>query len=152
MTSAANFTPQEWELVLEGPPSAGLIVITAQRGGTLRETLSMAKAYAEARQHHGQSELLDAIVQAKPEIDHTRYGSMDELKERCLGHLRDAVALLEAKATPQELQEYKAFVVTLADRVAHAHREGPSDAQPVSDAEAAAIAAIKDALGADGPG
>jgi hypothetical protein len=42
--------------------------------------------------------------------------------------------------------------LTLADRVAHAHREGPRDAQPVSDAEAAAIAAIKDALGADGAG
>ena len=152
MTSAANFTPQEWESVLQGPPSAGLIVITAQRGGTLRETLSMAKAYAEARQHHGQSELLDEIVQAKPEIDHTRYGSKDELKERCLGHLRDTVALLEAKATPQELEQYRSFVVTLADRVAHAHREGPRDAPQVGDAEAAAIAAIKDALGADGSG
>jgi hypothetical protein len=152
MTSAANFTPQEWELVLQGPPSAGLIVVTAQRGGTLRETLSIAKAYVEARQHHGQSELLDEIVQAKPEIDHTRYGSVDELKERCLGHLRDAVALLEAKATPQELEEYRGFVLTLADRVAHAHREGARDAQPVSDAEAAAIAAIREALGADGPG
>ena len=44
MTTKADFTPQEWDLVLEGPPSAGMIVITAQRGGTLRETVSMAKA------------------------------------------------------------------------------------------------------------
>ncbi len=152
MTNAANFTPQEWELVLQGPPSAGLIVITAQRGGTLRETVSMAKAYAEAREHHGQSELLDEIAQAKPEIDHTRYGSMGELKERCLGHLRDAVALLEAKATPQELDEYRGFVVNLADKVAHAHREGPRGGEPVSDAEAGAIAQIREALGAESPG
>ena len=74
MTTKADFTEQEWEVVLEGPTSAGMLVITAQRGGTLRETISMAKAYAEARQQHGQSELLDAIVAAKPEIDHTRYG------------------------------------------------------------------------------
>ena len=80
MTTKADFTPEEWDLVLEGPPSAGMIVITAQRGGTIRETFSMAKAYAEARQHHGQSELLDEIVAAKPEIDHTRYGSPEELK------------------------------------------------------------------------
>jgi hypothetical protein len=146
MTTKADFTPQEWGLVLEGPPSAGMIVITAQRGGTLRETVSMAKAYAEARRDHGQSELLDEIVAAKPEIDHTRYRSLEELHEHCLGHLRDAVALLDGKATAQELDEYKRFIVNLADKVAHAHREhGDQDA--VGDAERAAIADIAQALG-----
>jgi len=116
MTAKADFTPQEWELVLEGPPSAAMIVITAQRGGTLRETVSIAKAYAEARQHHGQSELLDEIVAAKPAIDHTRYHSLDELKGHSLGHLRDAIALLEKRATPQELDDYKHFIVNLATR------------------------------------
>jgi hypothetical protein len=64
MTPKAEFTSEEWKLVLEAPPSAALVVITAQRGGMLRETVSMAKAYAEARQHHGQSELLDEMVAA----------------------------------------------------------------------------------------
>jgi hypothetical protein len=147
MTTKADFTPQEWELVLEGPPSAGLIVITAQRGGTIRETVSMAKAYAEARQQHGQSELLDEIVAAKPEMDHKRYGSPEELKQSSLGHLREAVALLDGKATPQELDEYKHFIVTLAEKVARAHREAGRGDDPVSDAERAGIAAIEEALG-----
>src|SRR5271154_6494330 len=116
MTTQADFSEQEWKQVLEGPTSAGMIVVTAQRGGTFRETISMAKAYAEARQQHGQSELLDGIVAAKPEMDHTRYHSMDELKQHALAHVRDAVALLGAKATPQELDEYRRFVVTLAER------------------------------------
>jgi len=124
-----------------------MIVITAQRGGTLRETFSMAKAYAEARQQHGQSQLLDAIVAAKPEIDRAHYGSLDDLKEHCLTHLRDAVALLGAKATPQELDEYKRFVVSLAERVARAHRENGHGADPVSSAEQEAIAAVVKALG-----
>jgi len=42
MTSKADLTPEQWKLVLEGPPSAGMIVITAQRGGTLRETVSIS--------------------------------------------------------------------------------------------------------------
>lgn len=147
MTTKSDFTPQEWEQVLEGPPAAGMIVITAQRGGTLRETVSMAKAYAEARQSHGQSELLDEIVAAKPEIDHTRYGSVQELKDRSLGHLRDAVALLAAKAEPQELEEYRSFVVTLARRVAEAHREGGRGDDAVSESERSAIAEIERALG-----
>jgi hypothetical protein len=107
----------------------------------------MAKAYAEARQQHGQSELLDAIVAAKPEIDRTRAGSFEDLKERSLAHIRDAVALLESKASPQELEEYKRFVVGLAEKVAAAHREGARDGDPVSDAERRAIAEIREALG-----
>ena len=147
MTTRADFTEQEWEQVLEGPTSAGVIVISAQRGGTLRETISIAKAYTEARQQHGQSELLDEIVAAKPEIDHTRYGSMDELKEHSFGHLRDAVALLDRKATPQELDEYKRFVITLAEKVARAHRESGRDQDPISDAEHTTLDQIKEALG-----
>jgi hypothetical protein len=144
MTGKADFTQQEWDLVLEGPPSAGMIVVTAQRGGTIRETFAIAKAYAEARQRHGESELLDEIVAAKPEIDHTRYHSVAELKQHGLQHLRDAVELLERKATPGEVEGYRRFVLTLADKVASAHREGGAS---VGDAERAAIAEISTSLG-----
>jgi hypothetical protein len=146
MTTRQDFTPAEWELILEGPPSAGMIVIAAQRGGTIRETISMGKAYVEARQQHGSSELLDEIVAAKPEVDHTRYGSPEQLKEHALGHLRDAAALLAAKATPQELDDYKRFVVALAEKVASAHRERHAQ-DPVSDAERGALDSIVKALG-----
>jgi hypothetical protein len=81
-------------------------------------------------------------------MDHTRYGSLDELKDHSLGHLRDAVALLEGKATPQELDEYKHFILNLADKVANAHREGHGGEGAVSEAERAAIATIAQALGA----
>jgi hypothetical protein len=145
MTGKADFTPEEWELVLEGPPSAGMIVVTAQRGGTIRETITIAKAYVEARQQHGESELLDEIVAAKPEIDHTRYHSLDELKQSGLERLRDAVTLLETKATPTELEDYRHFVLTLADKVANAHREG---ATSVSQSEQTAIHEIAASLGA----
>jgi hypothetical protein len=105
----------------------------------------MAKAYAEARQQHGKSELLDDIVAAKPERDHTHYHSADEMKQAGLQHLRDSVALLQTKATPDEVDEYRRFVVTLSQRVAAAHRE---HGQEVSDAEQAAVAEIAEALGA----
>jgi hypothetical protein len=144
MTGKADFTEEEWKLVLEGPPSAGMIVVTAQRGGSFRETVAMAKAYAEARQQHGQSELLDEIASAKPEIDHTRYGSVDELRHHGLQHLKDAVTLLGQKATPDEVEAYTRFVLSLADRVASAHREG---GVAVSDAERTAIEQIAAAIG-----
>ena len=147
MTTKADFTAEEWDVVLEAPPSAGLIVVTAQRGGTLRETVAMAKAYNEARRSHGASELLDEIVAAKPERDHTRYHSVDELKQHGLQHLRDAVSLLEQKATPQEVDDYRRFVVTIANKVANAHRE---HGQAVSDAEQSALEEISSSLGGGG--
>jgi hypothetical protein len=144
MTTKDDFTTEEWQLILEAPPSAGMIVITAQRGGSFRETFAMAKSYAEARQQHGNSELLDAIVAAKPERDHTHYHSAQELKEHGLQHQRDAVALLQSKATLEEVGEYRRFIVTLARHVAAAHREHGQD---VSEAEQTAIDDIAAALG-----
>ena len=62
MTTKADFTEEEWDRVLSGPPMAGMIVATADHGGMMRETFAMAKAYGEARKQHGKSELLDAIA------------------------------------------------------------------------------------------
>jgi hypothetical protein len=143
MTGKTDFSEGEWELVLEGPPTAGVIVATAQRGGIFREPLAMAKAYTEARKEHGESELVDEIVSAKPEVDHTRYRSVDELKEHGLARLRDAVELIRRKARTEELEDYKRFVLDLAKRVAEAHKEG---GEPVSDAERDALAEIGAAL------
>jgi hypothetical protein len=143
MTSKSDFTDEEWQLILEAPPSAGMIVVTAQRGGSFRETIAMAKAYVEARQQHGKSELLDDIVAAKPERDHTHYHSPEELKQHGLQHLRDSIALLGTKATPEEVDEYRRFIVTLSHKVAAAHREHGKE---MSDSEQAAIDDITEAL------
>jgi hypothetical protein len=144
VTGKAEFAAAEWETVLHGPPTAGLIVITAQRGGILRETFALSQAYVEARKQHGQSELLDEIVSARPALDRTRYGSPEELREAGLRHLRAAVELLEQKATPDEVESYRRFVLDLARRVANAHRE---DGTSVSEAEQAALDEIAAALG-----
>jgi hypothetical protein len=147
MTTKSAFSPADWTTVLEGPPMAGLIVATAAHGGTIRETIAMAKAYTDARSLHGESELLDEIVAAKPKLDHTRFHSPDELKEHGLAQLREAVSLVGDTATSTELDDYRQFVVTLANQVADAHRE---HGQQVSPAEAAAIGDISAAVGAAG--
>ena len=145
MTTKAAFSPSEWQLVLEGPPAAGLLVITASHGGTFRETIAMSKAYAEARAEHGDSELLDEIVAEKPRIE--RGGTVhspEELRDQGLGCLNDATALLEQKATVEERDDYRRFVLAVANKVAAAHREG---GKRVSPAEAQAIQDITTALG-----
>lgn len=146
MTGSKDFSEQEWETVLEGPTSAGLIVSSSERGGTIREVFAMAKAFTEARQQHGDSELLDEIVKHKPKMDKTKSHSPEELREHGLARIREAVALVEQKADTAELGEYRQFVITLSNRVAGAKKEGDGDGP--SEAEAAAIAEITEALGA----
>jgi hypothetical protein len=152
MTGKADFSEEEWELVLSGPPSAGILVATAQRGGSFRESFSMAKAYVEARKQHGDSELLDEIAATKPQLDHTRYHSAEELEAAALAKMRDAVAAVQRKATPEEADEYRHFIVGLAERVAESHREGflGMSGERVSEAEKEAIAKIREAAGAGG--
>ncbi len=143
MTGKADFSEQEWETVLEGPTSAGLIVSTAERGGTFRETFSMAKAWTEARGAAGASSLVDEIAQSKPKVDRDG-GSGEGMREQLLGNIREAVSVLEAKASPDELADYRRFTLAIAERVAGAKTEGD---QPVSSAEQAAIDEISAALG-----
>jgi hypothetical protein len=145
MTNQDAFTADEWTLVLEAPTSAGLIVVAASRGGTFRETFAMSKAYVEARADHGRSELLDAVVGSKPKMEHQHSHSSEELVTTALQHVRDAISLLESKATPQEVEDYRQFILTLAGKVASAHREHGQDVSPE---EAAAIEQIRTALGA----
>ena len=138
MTGKTDFTPEEWELVREGPPTAALVAMTAEKGGSFRESWALAKAYTEARQAHGESELLDALVGEKPDLK--RYKTPEELDAQGLGRLTEAVALLAQKATAAEVDSYRKFALDVAQRVAEAHKEG---GQPVSDAERAAIERVK---------
>ena len=152
MTKKSDFNAEEWSLVLEGPPIAGMTVMAAERGGTLRESVSMGKAYTEARQAQGAGELLDEIVAANPEFDRQRFRSPEDLKTQGPRRLTEAVQLLDQRATPQEVDAYKSFILDLADRVARAHKEGGVlglGGKEVSASEQAALDEIRAVLGSD---
>src|SRR3954452_24573576 len=113
MTKKAEFNAEEWSTVVEAPLYAAMHVISADRGGTLRETLALSRVYKEARAGHSASELLDELIKSPPSID------PDEVKAAggdvgsvAAGRLREAMKILETKATPEERDAYKHFVMT----------------------------------------
>jgi hypothetical protein len=151
MTKKADFNAEEWSTIVDGPLYAGMRVISADRGGTLRESLAMGRVYQEARQHHGESELLDELVKSPPAIDPdlVRQAGADvaALTSR---QVSEAISILETKATPEEVDAYKRFVMTLAQAVASAHKEGGFlgiGGKEISDAENQALDEISTALG-----
>jgi hypothetical protein len=124
MTRKADFNAEEWETIVQAPPLAGLRVIAADRGGTLRESVSMAEAYNAARAGHGASELLDEVVAVPPQLDPRQLASAQALPSLAADRLREALRVLAQKAEPEEANAYRRFVYDLAERVARAHKEG----------------------------
>ena len=49
MTAKAEFNAEEWSVVAGAPLLTAMMVIAADRGGSVRESVAVAKAYAEAR-------------------------------------------------------------------------------------------------------
>jgi hypothetical protein len=151
MTTKAEFNAEEWSTVVEAPLYAAMRVISADRGGTLRESLALGRVYQKARAGHGDSELLDELVKSPPSIDPDRVkeagGNIGAVASE---RLREAIRILEAKATPDEVDRYKRFVMTAAQAVASAHKEGGFlgiGGKEISDAENEALDEISTALG-----
>jgi hypothetical protein len=149
MTEKAAFNAEEWSKVVEAPALVALRVIAADRGGTIRESLSLGRAYAAARQG-GEGGLLGEIVSSAPQIDPSELKDPQALPERAERSLREALQLLEQKATPDEVEAYRRFVLNVAETVARAHREGGFlgiGGKEVSESEQAVLDELATTLG-----
>jgi hypothetical protein len=120
MTTKSEFNGEEWERVARAPALAGVMVALADRGGSFRESLALGKAYAAAKRDDGGTELLKELVASPPSLNRESAGQPDQIPEQ----IREAVRIVEEKATPEEAEEYRQFILRLADVVAHAHKEG----------------------------
>jgi hypothetical protein len=151
MTTKAAFNAEEWSTVVAGPVYAGMRVISADRGGTFRESLAMGHVYEHARQNHAQSELIGELVKSPPSIDPDRVRAAGgDVAAVTSEQLRGAIEIVATKATPEESDDYKRFVMTVAQTVAAAHKEGGFlgiGGKQISDAENQALDEISTALG-----
>jgi len=150
VTTKADFNAEEWALVVEGPPVAGLLVVQAERGGMFRESLSMGRVYAEAQKSHGESELMQELASQPPALDKGRFESSEDLHAKGPDLLREIAGMVGTKTTPEEADEYKRFVLAVATAAAGAKKEGGFlgiGGTPISDAENAALDGIASALG-----
>ncbi|MCW2953554.1 MAG: hypothetical protein JWQ48_2724 [Conexibacter sp.] len=124
MTTRAAFNAEEWARIATAPVLTGMLVISAERGGTIRESVSMARAYQEAREHHP-TELLGELIATPPAIEQgSAPRTFDDLRREVPARLGAAIALLAERATPEEVADYKRFVYRVAETVARAHKEG----------------------------
>ena len=140
MAGRGDFTDEQWDLLHKGLTGAGMWVALSERGftSTFKESTAMASFLA-----HQASE---ASSQLGRELCGTKgtgwkmSSSPEEVRQRTLAALKDAVALLD-EHDPEDLADYRALVLALAHHV--------SDAAPGGDdVEAHVIEEITQALGA----
>lgn len=124
MTGKAEFNAEEWSVVVRAPMLAAMLVITADKGGSVRESLAVARDYKSAREQHG-GELMSAVLAEAPASDATkRPRNAEDLRREAPATLREAISILDRVATEDEVIEYKRFVYALAEAAARAHKEG----------------------------
>jgi hypothetical protein len=135
MANAENFAEAEWAVICDAAHAAGLaMMLVGSSGlvGSLREMLVAGRTAAGGARDA--SELIRALcAPAAMQAMQTRVaeaisGGEGEdpraiLRERALGWLGEAVAVLRRKA-PEELVAYRTWVLGFAGRVAAAGSEG----------------------------
>jgi hypothetical protein len=140
MATKADFTEDEWDSLHKGVTGAGMLVSVGDRDFT--DTFGEAGALAKKlREAHEQSE--SELVREVAGVHGSGFGltaSPQKVEAETLDALRSATATLAAKA-PDDTDAYRKLVLDVADAVAEA-KGG------VKQGETAAIAKIKEALGA----
>ena len=123
MTEKADFDPEEWQQVAEAPALAGLIAATADCGAR-PTSLSMSRAYAEARRRLANQALVEEIAAHPPAIDAEGYGDVIRLRSDGLARVRESIALMERKASPEEVEAYRRFALDVAEEAPEAIKPG----------------------------
>jgi len=123
MTSKADFNAEEWERVQQGPVVSALMVIAADRGGTLRESMAAGKAYTDAAAN-SKGTILGELASTPPKIDRAAMGTRDELVVRGPQIISESVSVFAAHASPDEVEEFKRFCLDVAEHTAERTKTG----------------------------
>jgi hypothetical protein len=157
MASKADFTPEEWKLIVGAAPMVGLVVTCASPNGpwgVMKEMLSMGMAMAEMLQKGSANSLIAELTadlkarQTKPEPPQG-LSDPEECRQAALKHVRAVNELLRRKVIPAEADEFKQWLMTIGHRVAEAANEGGIfgiGGERVSEAEKNALRQIAFAL------
>ena len=162
MATKANFTPDEWKIVLGSPMLAGLAVTLAEPSGIwgmMKEGMASSFAMLQAKTDAGATELAKALV-ADMETSEGRSVAQQglkaeltgkspaELKQQVIAGLTRVGQILDAKA-PADAAAFKAWLKHIAEQVGEAASEGGFlgiGGIKVTEAERASIGEVAQAL------
>ncbi len=156
-----NFSTEEWNDLLRAPMLVSYAIAGAAPSGEdgfIQEMSAVADAIIEGGQQAAKESLLDRVVaDIVANADDEQRGATEKIpvsaiKEKALDNCRRVASLLQTKASAEEAEGYKRWVLAVAERVASAAKEGGFlgfGGTMVSESEVATINEIAAALGVE---
>lgn len=158
--STADYTPEELTTLAAAVMLSGMAVSMVDVGvvSTAIEANALAQEVAGAAERYPANPVIQSLFSKEATQQAKQQGLKIEVKpedmrpetavDTAIDKINAALAILNAKATPEQAQEYKAFIYACADRVANAAGSGLFGAgnPKVSPPEAVALEKLKIAL------
>lgn len=161
MASQDDFTNEEWNLLMKTPDAAATAVMAANPDGAVKERETFFEAWDQSyEQSFANSQIVLALIRNRDALGEERHlqasyeetlssVSFDQARAVAIDLCQKAVALLQQKATSQEIEDYKRWVMYLCGRVAEAVKQGGFlrlGGHKVSDTEQVILNEISNAL------
>jgi|tagenome__1003787_1003787.scaffolds.fasta_scaffold20386338_2 hypothetical protein len=161
MTTQADFTDEEWTRIKRAPFVAGMGVSLADPGGPIeagKETLATLRAALPATDGGSRGELVNAIssdLQKDAEAHHNPLSGFKPTGAGTAGveildELRAVNQLVTSKATPDDAEAFRQWLLDAAQAAANAAKEGGFfgfHAVRVSEGEQRMLDSLREALG-----
>jgi len=133
MTTKTDFTEDEWATLVRSPMVAGAAISLADPGGpieVLKETSAVVK-FVTGSASEDRDDVVGEVAREVRALAAQRQNPLGDFKPRgalagkeILDELGRANEIVAAKATPEEAEAFRAFILECAQRAAEAAKEG----------------------------
>lgn len=160
MTTKSDFTEDEWTALTRAPMVAGMAITLADPGGPIevvKETTAVLK-FATSTASEQRDDLVGEIAREIRTLVEQRKNPAADFKPRgamagkeILDELSRANEIVSAKATTEEAEAFREWIMECAQRAAEAAKEGGFmgfRAERVSEGEQRMLDSLREALGA----
>jgi hypothetical protein len=128
MTSKQNFTDEEWTRVRRAPLVAGVAISLADPGGPIEMAKETMATLRSATLPPSQEELLASVALDLQATTQHKQNPLGDFKPRggqqVLEELKAVNQLVTAKATPEEAEAFRRWLLVAAQAAADAGKEG----------------------------
>jgi hypothetical protein len=154
MTSKQDFTDQEWARIRRAPLVAGVAISLADPGGPIEVAKESVASLRSATLPPSREELLTSVALDVQALAQQRHNPLGDFRPRSgqqvLEELRGVNELVTAKATAEEAEAFRRWLLAAAQAAADAAKEGGFmgfGAEQVSAGERQMLDQVRAALG-----
>lgn len=161
MTTKADFTEDEWATLVRSPMVAGMAITLADPGGPIevvKETSAVVKVVTNSSSER--DDLVGELAREVRGLAEQRKNPVGDFKpqgalagKEILDEISRAGEIVSAKASPEEAEAFRAWIMECAQSAADAAKEGGFmgfHAERVSQGEKDMLAQLRSALGMPG--